>query len=181
MKRTILLTFGLALTLVSCSEKGSDTTETTKQEMKNATSISKLLLKEEPKEAMGIAELRKTAKPGDTVTFTGAVIGSDSVFIKGRAIMIMGDPTKITSCDRHPGDNCPTPWDVCCDDPDVIKASILTVQVVDDSGQPVKADLKGVGGLKELSSATITGVVAKNSTATNMLINATGIYIQPEK
>ena len=181
MKKTILLTFGLAFTLISCSEKDKDTTDTSKQELKSDSAISKLLLKEEPKEAVGIAELRKTAKPGDTVTFTGAVIGSDSVFIKGRAIMVMGDPTKITSCDLHPGDNCQTPWDVCCDDPDVIKESILTVQVVDGSGRPLKADLTGVGGLKELSKATITGTVAKSSNESNMLINATGIYIQPKK
>lgn len=181
MKKTILLTFGLALTLASCTKKEAEATATPQQGSQSDTNIAQLLLKEAPQKAVGIFELRKSAKPGDTVTLTGAVIGGDQVFVKGRAVMIVGDPTKLTSCDRHPGDNCATPWDVCCDDPEVIKNSILTVQVVDSTGRPLKTNLKGINGLKELSRVTITGTVTKNSNASNMLINATGIYIHPKK
>jgi len=181
MKKTILLTFGLALTLASCSKKEDATSSTSQQGSQSETPISQLLLKEAPQKAVGIFELRKSAKPGDKVTFTGAVIGGKQVFIEGRAVMVVGDPTKITSCDRHPGDNCKTPWDVCCDDPAVIKKSILTVQVVNESGSPLKTNLKGIGGLKELSHVTITGTVTKNSNESNMVINASGIYIHPTK
>ena len=113
------------------------------------------------------------------MTFTGHVIGSDPVFMDGRAVMIMGDPKKLTSCNLRPGDECETPWDVCCDDHDVITASILTVQVVDDAGKPLKTGLKGLGGMKELSALTIIGKVADKSNESNMLINATGIFVQP--
>ena len=63
-------------------------------------------------------------------------------------------------------------------DGDVIKASIVTVQAVDEAGKPLKAGFRGLGGMKELSSLVITGEVAKGSTESNMLVNATGIFVK---
>ena len=166
-------TIALSLLFASCSEK-KETTENNKE----SGPLEELLLTSAPEKAIDIADLRKSALAGDTVTFTGNIIGSDPVFMDGRAIMIMGDPKKITSCNLIPGDECKTPWDVCCDDPDVIKASIVTVQVVDDAGKPLKTGLKGLGGMKELSALTVTGEVAEGSNKDNMLVNATGIFVQ---
>ncbi|MFT6179746.1 MAG: hypothetical protein ACJAQT_002437 [Akkermansiaceae bacterium] len=176
MKPTKLLALTLTLVLASCSDK-KETSENPSQG--DSGSLASLVLTAAPDNPIDIADLRKSGKPGATVTFTGNVIGSDSVFMDGRAVMIMGDPKKITSCNLRPGDECETPWDVCCDDHDVIKASILTVQVVDGDGKPLKTGLKGLGGLKELSAVTVTGKVAANSNESNMLVNATGIYVQP--
>lgn len=176
MKQTKLLALGLAFILSACSEDK----ETSKEENANKAPLAHLVLDSAPEKAVDIAEMRKSAQPGDTVTFTGEVIGSDPVFMEGRAVMIMGDPKKLTACNKIPDDPCETPWDVCCDDPEVITASIVTVQVVDDSGKPVKSSLKGIGGVTELSSVTITGKVAKASNADNMLVNATGIYVHPK-
>ncbi|MDB4623857.1 hypothetical protein OAF99_00465 [Akkermansiaceae bacterium] len=176
MKKTILLTLGLALTLASCSEDK----ETSTTESNDKGPLAGIVLSSAPDKPLDIAVLRKSGKPGETVTFTGEVIGSDPVFMDGRAIMIMGDPKKLTACNKKPGDECERPWDVCCDDPDVITASIVTVQVVDDAGKPVKAGLRGVGGVKELSTVTVTGEVAKGSNDSNMLINATGIFVHPQ-
>ena len=166
-------TIALSFLFASCSEK-KETTENNKE----SGPLEELLLTSAPEKAIDIADLRKSALAGDTVTFTGNIIGSDPVFMDGRAIMIMGDPKKITSCNLIPGDECETPWDVCCDDPDVIKASIVTVQVVDDAGKPLKTGLKGLGGMKELSALTVTGEVAEGSNKDNMLVNATGIFVQ---
>jgi len=177
MKLTKLFVLGLTLLLASCSEKNETSESSTKAESGGLTS---LVLSSAPDEAIAIADLRKTGKPGDSVTFTGHVLGSDPVFMDGRAVMVMGDSTKLTACSLRPGDDCITPWDVCCDDPDVIKASIVTVQVIDEAGKPLKEGLKGLGGMKELSAVTVTGEVAENSTDTNMLVNATGIYVQPK-
>lgn len=176
MKKTILPTLGLAFILASCS----DEKETSKQENNEKGPLAQLVLDSAPDKALDIAVVRTSAKPGDSVTFTGEVIGSDPVFMEGRAIMIMGDPKKITACNKIPGDECERPWDVCCDDPEVITASIVTVQVVDDAGKPLKETLKGTGGVKELSTVTVTGEVAKGSNESNMLVNATGIYVHPE-
>jgi len=171
-----LLALGLSLTLASCSEKdeSSDTSANG-----GSGDLAALVLTTAPEKPVDIADLRKSAKPGETVTFTGHILGSDNVFMEGRAVMIMGDPKKLTACNLNPGDECETPWDVCCDDPEVIKASIVTVQVVDDAGKPLKSGLKGLGGIKELSAVTVVGQVAASSDESNMLVNATGIYVQP--
>lgn len=175
IKQLPLLTLGFALTLASCSEKK----ETSDTSSSDETPFSQIILSEQPAEAIDIADLRTNANPGDMVTFTGSIIGNDPVFIDNRAVMIMGDPKKLTSCDKIPGDECETPWDVCCDDPDVIKDSIVTVQVVDADGKPLKNSLKGVSGIEELSSLVVTGEVAEGSNKDNMLVNATGIFVQP--
>ncbi|WP_411827647.1 hypothetical protein [Luteolibacter sp. AS25] len=175
MKINKLLPLAALLTITSCSKEKEN--ETVSSETSN-DQLTAYLSEEKPAESTQISELRENAKPGDEVTFTGKVIGSHNVFMDGRAIMIMGDPTKLTSCDLHPGDNCASPWDTCCDDPDVIKQNIVTVQIVDESGTPLKSSIKGLGNLKELSTATVTGTVTEQSNAENMLINAASIYIE---
>lgn len=55
----------------------------------------------------------------------------------------------------------------------------MTVQVVDEEGKLVKKTLRGVGGVKELSTVTVTGEVAEGSNDSNMLINAAGIFVHP--
>lgn len=177
MKKTILPLIGLSLLFASCSEKE----EATNQDVSKGGPLAEVVLQTAPDKPVDIATMRTSAQAGETVTFTGKIMGSDTVFMDGRAVMILGDPKKMTPCNEIPGDECPAPWDVCCDDPDVVTASIVTVQVVDESGKPVKASLKGVSGLTELSSVTVTGEVAASSNKENMLVNATGIYVHPSK
>lgn len=178
MKKTILLpTTILALVLASCSEKE----ETGKTTSDGDSPLSHLVLDTAPDKPSEIATIRSSAKPGETVTFQGRVMGSEPVFMDGRAVMIMGDPKKMTPCNEKHDDECPTPWDVCCDDPDVVTASIVTVQAVDDSGKPVKGSLKGLSGLKELDSVTVTGVIAETSNEENMVVNATGLFVHTKK
>ncbi|MGJ8655780.1 MAG: hypothetical protein ACSHX6_04950 [Akkermansiaceae bacterium] len=183
MKLTQLLTLpklmllGLTVSLSSCSEDKKETTEST-QPKSEVNALASYLLKESPADAVDIADLRKSASAGDTVTFTGKAMGKHSVFMDDRAIMVLGDPKKITSCDLLPGDNCKTPWDVCCDDRDVINATIVTVQIVDDAGKPLSTGIKGLGDIKELTEVIVTGKVADGSNEKNMVINATGIFVK---
>lgn len=178
MKLRYITALALALGLASCSEKPEQanapevTTATTA-----TTGLASLLVTDAPADALSIAKLRTSAKVGDDVVFSGKIIGSATVFIEGRAIMVMGDPEKITSCDLHPGDSCTTPWDVCCDDLDVIKNSIVTVQVVDADGKPLKQGFRNVGGIKELTNLVVSGKVAEGSNEANMLINATSLFV----
>ncbi len=180
LKNILITSLGIvaSMALISCSDKKD---QASSDPAKNSEDIdlTKFILKEEPADAVDIFDLRTTATAGNSVTFKGKVIGANQVFIDGLAVMIMGDPKKLTSCDLRPGDDCKRPWDVCCDLPKDKKSSILTVQIVDSSGRPVKKGLKGLAGIKELNHLTITGIVDKSSTKDNMLINATGIFVQP--
>lgn len=172
-----VLGLGLAFAFSSCSE---EKVEPKKRSSASAPELEALVLKEMPINAIDITDLRKTATPGTPVTFVGKVLGGKVVFMDHLAVMTVGDPNLLTTCDLKGGDcaECDTPWDVCCDEPDVIKANVVTVQVVDTAGKPVKSGLKGLNGLKELSEVVITGKVAKSSNKDNMIINATGIFVK---
>jgi len=165
----------LAVLLSSCSEeKQADNPSAPVK----GDELAAVLLEAAPQEPLEIAEIRKSAKPGETVTFSGLVMGKEVVFMDSRAVLTLGDPGKMTPC--GPEEGCETPWDVCCDDPEVVNAAIITVQVVDENGKVLKKGLKGVGGMTELSSLTVTGEVAEGSNADNMVVNATGIFVTPK-
>ena len=161
-----------ALSLSSCQDETTAPAETL------ASPVESLFVSTAPAEAISIAKLRSDAKPGDTVTFTGKVLGAHEVFMDGRAVMIMGDPEMLTSCDLKPDDECETPWDVCCDDAETITNNIVTVQVLGEDGAPLKTGLKGQNGLAELSVLTVTGTVADSSNADNMIVNAQSLSLQ---
>lgn len=175
IKHYSILALGSILTLASCSDE-KDTSNPSKSA--ESTNLSALIITEEPTNAIDIADLRKSAKSGDQVTFSGDILGSEKVFIENRAVMILGDPKKLTACNLNPDDECETPWDVCCDDKEIKKASIVTVQAVDKDGKPLKEGFKGLSGMKELSSLVVTGTVADGSTDANMLVNAIGIFVK---
>jgi hypothetical protein len=125
-----------------------------------------------------IPELRTQVSSGDTVIIEAKVMGTETPFVDKRALFVVGDEGTLTSCDLRGGkDHCETPWDNCCDDPDALRAGTATIQIVDDGGQVLKHGIRGVHGLKELSRVRIEGVVAPQSTADALIINATGIEL----
>lgn len=172
----LLPTVTLALaSLSSCKPKASDAAKSSTSE--NSSSLSRYLLAEPPPNAVSVGQLFANPTPGTEVIVTGEVIGRLDPFVEGRAMVVLGDPSKITPCNRNPDDQCETPWDVCCDDPEVIKKSIATVQIVDNEGRPLKQGLKGLSGLRELSTLTVVGTIAEGSNDDNLLINASGIHV----
>ena len=177
MKPTIL--FLSLFALISCkpSEKSPESPETGTAPAQSTSSLDAILLPGAPTGAVSVTEARKDPSPGKEITISGDIIGRTNVFVPNRAMLILGDPGVITSCNRISGDGCPTPWDVCCDDPDVISKSIATVQVVDADGNLLKSGLKGLGGMKELSQLVVQGTIADGSSADNLVINATGIHV----
>ena len=127
--------------------------------------------------AVSVTEARKL-KAGDKVKVKGKIMGTSSPFIEGRALFVIGDPEKLTSCDLRPGDDCPAPWDVCCDDEKMIKAGVLSVQIVNSDGRVLKTGLEGKSGMKKLALVEIEGTVASNSNADAMTINADKIFVK---
>ena len=177
MKPTIL--FLTLFALVSCKQETTapSSTDTTPTAPTTASALNDILLPAAPANPVSITEARKDPTPGKEVTISGDIIGRDTVFVPNRAVLILGDPDVITSCNRNAADGCKTPWDVCCDDPDVVTASIATIQVADADGQLHKSGLKGLGGMKELSQLVVQGTIAEDSGPDNLIINATGIHI----
>jgi hypothetical protein len=130
-----------------------------------------------PETLLSIPAFRDAVQPGDEVVFEAKVMGTETPFVEGRALVVVGDEGTLTSCNLRPGDTCETPWDVCCDDPKAIRAGTATVQVVDQAGQVIKTGLRGAGGLQELSRVRVAGVVAPQATGDALIINAHAIEV----
>ncbi len=177
MNFRFLFSITFCLALVSCDSKDGQAEDKKSPDSPGSHALSRILLTEAPEGPVSITEARQKPIPGTRVVLSGKIMGNDKPIIQSRALLTLGDPARITSCDLIPGDECTTPWDVCCDDPDVVTASLATVQVLDEKGRPLKAGLRGLGGLKELSALIVVGEVAEGSNENNFLVNATGIYV----
>ena len=171
--KTSLLLAGLGALVVLNSCKNEETAAVDAP----VTQLESFLITEEPADAISVADAFANPAPGTQVVVTGEVMGRMEPFIENRAMLVLGDPAQITPCNRNHDDGCQTPWDVCCDDPDVIKTSIATIQILDEDGRPLKEGLRGLGGMQELTTLTVVGTVAEGSNAENLLITASGIHV----
>jgi len=172
--KTNCLLIAFAVLLVSCGEKSTQSTaEVSVSEASPA--LSAVLAASPAGEAAAIAVIRSTAKPGDEITISGQIMGNAKPFVDGRAAFILGDPEVLTPCNENPGDECETPWDVCCDSPEDKKRGTATIQIVDADGRVLKESVESVGGLEKLAKVTVSGKVAEGSSADLLIVNATAI------
>jgi hypothetical protein len=136
-----------------------------------------LMVDKAPENARPVAEVRKSAGDGDEVVVRGRIAGRAEPFTEGRAQFQLVDAS-VKACSEMPGENCPTPWDMCCEDAKSIADNSLTVQVVGADGRPLKATLNGVNGLKPLSEVAVKGKVKKSPDGKAMMVNATELYVK---
>ena len=166
-----LVTF-VSLSLLSCGGGGNSTAT---RPVEPEPAIAAVLSAEEPTGAVSVSEARKSAKPGDAITVAGIVAGAAKPFTEGYASLVLGDAAMET-CDKIPEDECPTPWDACCADPDELKGMRLTLQVLGADGTPVAQSLKGISGLAEMDALVASGTVSADSTAENLVVNVTKLH-----
>ncbi len=150
--------------------------------MADATLPSSLLAEKPPEKAVSVAKARdnKNLKAGDPIVLRGLVGGRVVSLAPKGAIAVLVDEKKVVPCSANPNDPCTTPWDYCCEDPDKLKASIATVQVRGADGKIVRATLRGLGKLKELSTIVVSGTVDDVSSKNMLVINAASIYVEKE-
>ncbi len=143
-----------------------------------AQSVDAWFVESPPASAQPIHVVRADARPGDEVTVSGKVMGRTQPFVDGRAAFVLGDTTTLTPCNERPDDECTTPWDVCCDSKEDIREGTATIQIVGENGRVVAQGLKGVKGLKELSTVTVSGTVAESSTPEALVIDASALHVE---
>jgi hypothetical protein len=134
----------------------------------------KLLLAEEPAGAKGVLDVRKTAKDGDEIVIVGRIGGDKNPWIEGKAAFLIVEPS-FKTCSEREGDNCPTPWDYCCDPPDELAKGLATIKFVDEQGKTIGADARKLLGLRELNTVVVKGK-AKRDRDGNLIVLATGLY-----
>ncbi|MHC4402078.1 MAG: hypothetical protein ACYTG0_20600 [Planctomycetota bacterium] len=129
------------------------------------------VLSEEPADATGVIDARKTAEDGQLVAVVGRVGGAEEPFVEGAAAFLIADES-LKPCD----DGCPSPWDYCC--LAGLAESRAMVKIVDDAGQIVEGDAKQLLAVKELQTVVVRGR-AKRDDDGNLTILATGVYVRP--
>ncbi len=136
-----------------------------------------IMLSSAPADAKPLGEVKKSAKKGDKVTFVARVGGTKHPFVDGRATMIVID-SSLAACDALEDDDCATPWDYCCEPRESKTANSATVQIVGDDGKPLALSLKGQGGIEELVTITVVGVVTEKNDEGLMVVNASGVHVK---
>ncbi|HEX6985475.1 MAG TPA: hypothetical protein VF170_08865 [Planctomycetaceae bacterium] len=173
MKRMTALAFsGLAAGLLA----GCGSGETSTQTAASVAPVGKAYrLASEPGGGRDVVAAREAAKDGEDVTVVGRIGGDTTPWVNGMAAFKIVDPA-AKSCSDIPGDNCPTPWDYCCES-DLGEKTAL-VKVVGTDGKPVSTDARKLLGVKELQTVVVTGK-AKRDDAGNLTILAEKVYVRP--
>jgi len=165
--------FGLALVLLAGCGGGESALEPAPGPA--APEESQFLLAAEPAEARDVREVRDSADDGQPVVVVGRIGGEASPWVDGLAAFSIVDAS-LTPCNEREGDNCPYPWDYCCE-ADLAEAR-TAVRVVDEEGKIVQTSAKDLLGVEELQTVVVEGT-AKRDEAGNVTVLATGIYVRP--
>lgn len=125
-----------------------------------------------PANAISVSAARQNARPGQIITLQGKIGGTVKPIATGRAIFLMTD-SALPGCTC----GCPTPWDSCCVPRQTVMANMVTIQVPDGNGRPLKANLLGVNGLKPAAEVVVRGTVSKQSPSL-LVLDAKNIYVK---
>ena len=175
-KLIVLMVCGGLSTVAGCSQDALTEPDSSTVSTRTPTvDGSKYLLSEEPDGASDVIKVREESQNGDDVVLVGRIGGSSSPWIEGRAVFSIVDGS-LKACSDIPGDECPKPWDYCCET-DKLPTSTALIKVVDEDGSLVKADAKGLLGVKELSTVIVKGK-AQRDDAGNLTVLATGVFVE---
>ena len=183
MKRTIMFTLICLVTsivLVGCTRTTDPTPTKGNGEAKVNPKVAdevkaKYLLASEPAGAKNVIDVKKDAKDGDEVVVVGRIGGSVKPFT-GRAAFTIVD-VKFKPCNEIEGDNCPTPWDYCCDAPDELAKGTVLIKLVDSAGKTLPDDAKQLLDVKELQTIVVKGQTRRDE-SNSISVVATAIYIK---
>jgi len=184
MKRQILHTrlitaaaFAACTLLLTGCDSGQDAaSDATDGATASAALPDGIILDAAPEGAKSVSELKASAEEGDEVVVRVIVGGRMDPIVEGRASAIAIDAAVDNACTGD-DDHCKTPWDYCCTPKEELNANMATVQIVDEKGRVVAADLSE--HFQPLSTLVVKGVVGPRPDANVLPINASGIYVEP--
>ncbi len=135
-----------------------------------------IITNEDLGESISVREARELNKPKTRLVMEGFIGGRKKPFSTTKAVFTFGDDS-LETCDEIPGDNCPTPWDACCEDRRKINSSTISVQVLNKQGELMSGTLKGVNGLLPGKRIRILATVDEKSIEESMIVNAEKIKV----
>ncbi len=128
-----------------------------------------LFLKAPPANAVGVNEARRTAAEGKPVVMRGRIGGTAKPIAEKYAMFLVTD-VSIGLCKDGCADFCQVPREQ-------LMSNMATVQVVDNSGRPLKVPIEGIDGLKPLVQVVVKGTVAKRDN-NFLVVNAHNIFVE---
>jgi len=127
------------------------------------------LVEAAPANAVDVSGVKRQAAEGDRVVVRGVIGGRRDAISEESPVFVIMDPA-IPSCADDPGDACATPWDYCCETPQVIAANSATVQVIGADATPRAA------GLEELDEVIVEGVIGPRPSGDVLVIRAERVH-----
>ena len=171
MKNHLICLQSLLLFAMGCSDNTTD-----QPTIVQAVLPAHILSNEKWDPAISVQKAREIITTGKTLTVEGFIGGRKKPFTQSKAMFILGDDS-LKTCDEIPGDSCPTPWDVCCEDPRKISSSTLSVQILDENGSLLSGTLEGVAGIEAGKRIKVQGTVSTNSSTQAMVLEATALQL----
>lgn len=121
--------------------------------------------------ALNVFDLRSEDLSGKEVVVRGTV----QEFVEGFAAFVLVEDT-LLSCNEITGDECETPWDYCCADPDEVTRGSAFVEFRE--GDKAGAwQVEGFHGIAQLSEVVVTGTLEVDD-ANNLSLAASSIRLQ---
>lgn len=159
--RVLCLSLLSLITACSAKENGPKTEPPSAAAQKDA-------LATDPGPAIDV-DTAKANGPADKVIVEGRVCD----ITKGFAVMKLMDG-KLDYCGEiNKEDNCPTPWDYCCDSKDERVAHSLLVEVRDAAGKPLATP--SLPKMRLVDKVKVTGKIIKDEHG-NLVLLADGLY-----
>lgn len=121
-----------------------------------------------PANPMEVGVARKTAQEGKPIVIRGRVGGVAKPIADKYAMFVISD-TGLALCKDGCAAFCEIPREQ-------LLANLAAVQIVDNTGRPLKVGIEGIHGLKPLSEVIIQGIVAKVDKNV-MIVNARNIFV----
>jgi hypothetical protein len=134
----------------------------------------KYLLAAAPEGAKHVKAARAEAKNDDEVVVEGRIGGDVNPWIDGQAAFNIADPS-FKPCNEIEGDDCPTPWDYCCQSD--LNSGKALVKIVDGSGNVVRSRAKEFLGLTELDTVIVRGKAVRDEN-NNLIVLANGVFVK---
>jgi hypothetical protein len=175
------LTFFTVLSLLITSCETDDHIKSTGKSIKADDSIkanlpADFISQQTLGEAISVLEARKRNEANQLLVIQGFIGGMVEPFTQSRALFVLGDES-IKTCDKIKGDQCPTPWDACCEDRKKLIDGSVTVRVLDDQGQMLQGTLKNVMGIEAGKIIKVECIVDSQSMPSSMVVNAKRIEL----
>ena len=136
-----LTAFAASFLLAGCGTDSTSPASDTKTEATPNASKSSWILASAPVGAISVTQAKAQAKEGDEIVIRGRIGGRHSPMQADSTVFTIVD-LELKYCGQESEDNCPFPWDYCCETPETLATNTATVQVLSDTQLDLTTELE---------------------------------------